>query len=188
MRCATGRCGGSVGTTAGGRCPANPAPGGRPRLGPRLMTTSCAGTSPRAPEPAVARGHHRAPHRRGQALSVRHQGRVLEPDRQLVHGRADEGSPRGRRPRQRGRPPRRGRRLQPALGQGDPVPRPHAAAGPDPPPDGRLDGPGRLRRCSCNPTCWTDAAGTVTTSCASRSSPGSNAPTTDAAAKPPSAT
>ena len=36
-------------------------------------------------EPAVAGRHHRAPHRRGQALPLRDQGRLLQPDRRLLH-------------------------------------------------------------------------------------------------------
>jgi putative transposase len=44
----------------------------------------------------------------------------------------------------------------------------------------------RSSRC-CNATCWTGADGPPATSSASRASPGSNAPTTDAADKPPSA-
>ena len=39
----------------------------------------------RRPQPAVAGRHHRAPHRRGQALPLRDQGRVLQPDRRLLH-------------------------------------------------------------------------------------------------------
>ena len=35
-------------------------------------------------KPVVADRHHRAPHRRGQALPLRDQGRVLQPDRRLL--------------------------------------------------------------------------------------------------------
>ncbi len=38
----------------------------------------------RRAEPAVADRHHRAPDRRGQALPLRDQGRVLQPDRRLL--------------------------------------------------------------------------------------------------------
>jgi hypothetical protein len=38
----------------------------------------------RRPEPAVATRHHRAPHRRAEALHVRHQGRLVEPDGRLL--------------------------------------------------------------------------------------------------------
>ena len=39
----------------------------------------------RRPEPAVAGRHHRTPDRRGQALPLRDQGRLLQPDRRLLH-------------------------------------------------------------------------------------------------------
>ena len=45
-------------------------------------------------------------HRRRQALPVRDQGRVLEPDRGLVHRQPDEGPARGRRHRDGRRSPR----------------------------------------------------------------------------------
>ena len=65
----------------------------------------------RRPEPAVARRHHRALDRRGQALPLRDQGRLLQPDRRLLHRLTDEVPARRRRARQRRRPaPRRGRR------------------------------------------------------------------------------
>ena len=47
--CAIGRCGGSAGTTAGGRPSVSPAPGTSARRAPRPMTTSCAATSPPMP-------------------------------------------------------------------------------------------------------------------------------------------
>jgi transposase InsO family protein len=47
---------------------------------------------------------HPALDRRGQALPLRDQGRVLRPDRGLLHQRPDEGPPRGERPGQRGDP------------------------------------------------------------------------------------
>ena len=45
---------------------------------------------PTGAEPAVADRHHRAPHRRGQALPLRDQGRLLQPDRRLLHRRPDD--------------------------------------------------------------------------------------------------
>lgn len=63
-------------------------------------------------EPAAADRHHRAPHRRGQALPVRGQGRLHQPDRRLLHVRADD-----RRRRFHGNNPRLGigaRRLRKA--------------------------------------------------------------------------
>ena len=42
-------------------------------------------------EPGLADRHHRTPHRRGQALPLRDQGRLLQPDRRLLHRLADEG-------------------------------------------------------------------------------------------------
>ncbi len=57
------------------------------------MTTWCARdfTAERA-EPAVADRHHRTPHRRGQALPLRDQGRLLQAHRRLLHRRPDEAS------------------------------------------------------------------------------------------------
>ena len=49
-------------------------------------------------EPAVAHRHHRTPHRRRQALPLRDQGRVLQPDRRLLHRLTDEVPPGRRRP------------------------------------------------------------------------------------------
>ena len=57
-------------------------------------------------EPAVARRHHRAPHRRRQALPLRDQGLLLEPDRRLGHRLPHEGPPRRRRHRDGRRSPR----------------------------------------------------------------------------------
>ena len=55
------------------------------------MTTWSSGTSPpTAPNRAVADRHHRAPHRRGQALPLRDQGRLLQPDRRLLDRRPDD--------------------------------------------------------------------------------------------------
>jgi putative transposase len=53
-------------------------PGPRRSRRPRLQRAGA--------EPAVADRHHRAPHRAGQALPVRDQGRVQQPDRWLLHG------------------------------------------------------------------------------------------------------
>ena len=52
-----------------------------------------------SPERAVADRHHRAPHRRREALPVRDQRCVLEPDRGLVDRLEDEGPARRRRHR-----------------------------------------------------------------------------------------
>ena len=80
------------------------------------------GTSPPpAPNRAVADRHHRAPHRRGQALPVRDQGRVLQPDRRLLHRRADDRQPGRRRAAQRDRAAPPGRHRGP-LRPGQPVP------------------------------------------------------------------
>jgi putative transposase len=53
------------------------------------------------PRPGRQRGladrHHRTPHRRGQALPLRHQGRVLQQNRRVLLGFADEGVPGGGR-------------------------------------------------------------------------------------------
>jgi len=57
-------------------------------------------------EPAVARRHHRAPHRRRQALPLRDQGLLLEPDRRLGHRLPHEGPHRRRRDRDGCRSPR----------------------------------------------------------------------------------
>ena len=67
------------------------------RPGRRSTTTS---VEPRLhrrrAEPAVADRHHRTPDRRRQALPLRDQGRLLQPDRRLLHRLADE-VPAGRR-------------------------------------------------------------------------------------------
>ncbi len=49
-----------------------------------------AGFHRRGAERAVADGHHRAPHGRGQALPLRGQGRLFRQDRRLLDGLADE--------------------------------------------------------------------------------------------------
>ena len=59
----------------------------------------------RRPEPAVAGRHHRAPDRRGQALPLRDQGRLLQPDRRLLDRLTDEVPARRRGAGQRRRPP-----------------------------------------------------------------------------------
>ena len=57
----------------------------------------------RRAEPAVAGRHHRALDRRGQALPLRDQGRLLQPDRRLLHRLTDEVAAGGRCARQRRR-------------------------------------------------------------------------------------
>ena len=57
----------------------------------------------RRPEPALAHRHHRALDQRRQALPVRGQGRVLQPDRRLLRRLTDEVPPRGRGDQQRSR-------------------------------------------------------------------------------------
>ena len=69
----------------------------------RLPGSRAAGLHRGRAEPTVADRHHRAPHRRGQAVPLRDQGRVLEPDRRLVHRFSDEGPTRRRRDRDRRR-------------------------------------------------------------------------------------
>lgn len=54
----------------------------------------------------LAGRYHRAPHGRGQAVFVRGQGRLLQPDRGLFHRFQDEVPPRRGRAEQRRRPPR----------------------------------------------------------------------------------
>ena len=49
------------------------------------------------PERAVADRHHRAPHRRGQALPLRGEGRLFRQDRRLLDGLTDEVLAGGRR-------------------------------------------------------------------------------------------
>ena len=57
------------------------------------------------PEPALADRPDGAPHRRGQALPLRDQGRVVEPNRRLLDQDRMESSDRRRRARLSGRPP-----------------------------------------------------------------------------------
>ena len=70
------------------------------------------------PPPGACGGRcpHRASHRRGQNLSLRDQGRVVEQDRWLLHRLADESVPGGRGGPQRDQPMRR-RRHDSALRQ-----------------------------------------------------------------------
>ena len=56
------------------------------------------------PEPAVAGRHHRTSHGRGKALPLRDQGRVVQPDRRLLHRLTDEVPPGRRGPGQRRSP------------------------------------------------------------------------------------
>ena len=107
-------------------------------------------------EPAVADRHHRAPHRRGQALPVRDQGRLLQPDRRLLHRLADDRLPRRRRAAQRHRPARSGRHHR-ALGPRQPVPLPRVR-------------PGAARTTACAAR-WAGSAPAATTPRWSRSSP-----------------
>ena len=138
--------------------------------------------------------------RRRQALPLRGQGRLLQPDRRLLD-RLDRMKSRLAVAALDNAVARRAAATWPAacctptedrnFEPGNFVQRA------DPPRHGRLDGPGRLRRrqrrhgvassACCRRTSSTAAAGTPATSCASRSSPGSNGPTTAAADKPPSA-
>jgi hypothetical protein len=97
-------------------------------------------------EPVVADRHHRAPDRGRQALPVRGQGRLHQPDRRLLHGRT-HGLPAGRRrPGQRRRaatPDRHGGAPRPR----QPVPLPRLRPGPASRRPAGVDGPGRgLRR------------------------------------------
>ena len=73
-------------------------PGGARRPGPAGLL----GAGARC---GVADRHHRAPDRRGEALLLRHQGRVLQPDRRLLDRRTDD---------------RRARRVGAALGDRSP--------------------------------------------------------------------
>ena len=116
-------------------------------------TRSC---GPRRPRPArlhrararpgLADRHHRAPHRRGQALLLRDQGPVQQPDRRLRDRRTDDRP--ARRPHAthgRGSPPADGRR------GGSQRPRVAISGAklpgrPDRRRAARLDGPGRLGR------------------------------------------
>ncbi len=61
----------------------------------------------RGPEPVVAHRHHRAPHRRGQALLLREQGRLLHSHRGLLDRLRDEDPASRSTPVERGRSPRR---------------------------------------------------------------------------------
>ena len=147
-------------------------------------------SSPPTAEPVLADRHHRAPHRRGQALPLRDQGRVLQQDRRLLDRLPDEGVVGGGRAAQRGRrcaPGRNDRALRP--GQSIPVPevRPCAVAQ----RVTRIDGPGRCMRRQCRDGVVLRAAaeerpGSATlvapgTNYGWRSSPGSSGPTTASA-------
>ena len=96
---ASGPRGGSARTTAGGARSArsDAARTARARAAGARRSASGGDFTADRPEPAVADRHHRTPHRRGQALPLRDQGRVLQPDRRLLHRLADEVPP-GRRP------------------------------------------------------------------------------------------
>lgn len=64
----------------------DPRPGRPRRPGPAELHR-------RAPRRRVAHRHHRAPHPRGQALPLRHQGLLQQPDRRLQHRGADDCLP-----------------------------------------------------------------------------------------------
>jgi hypothetical protein len=57
----------------------------------------------RSTGPVVADRHHRAPDHRWQAVSVRDQGRLHQPDRRVLDGRPHDRPPRRRRAHQRRR-------------------------------------------------------------------------------------
>ena len=80
--------------------------------------------------PDLADRHHRAPHRRGQALPVRDQGRVLQPDRRLLDGRPDDRGAGRLRAAQRHRAALTRRNGRRALGPGQPVPVRTPSSGP----------------------------------------------------------
>gem|GEM_PF-6015794 len=96
--------------------------------------------------PVVADRHHRAPDHRRQAVAVRGQGRLHQPDRRLLHGRPHDRPPRRRRA------PQRRRAATPlgdggALGPRQPVPLPRLPPCPPRRWPARLDGTRRgLRR------------------------------------------
>ena len=144
-------------------------------------------------EPAVADRHHRAPHRRGQALPLRDQGRLLQPDRRLLDRRPDDRRAGRRRPAQRDRaaatPSRHDGPLRPRVANSGPRP-----SSRDLTPHGLIGSMGRVGACGDNAAMESFFAllqknvlnrqrwAHPRTSCASRSSPGSNGPTTADAA------
>ena len=100
----SGPRGGSARTTAGGARSARSAAATARSPARRSTTTwSSARLHRRRAEPAVAGRHHRAPHRRGQALPLRDQGRLLQPDRRLLDRLTDEVPAGGRGAGQRRR-------------------------------------------------------------------------------------
>ena len=96
----------------------------------RCTTISCAArVHRRRPEPALAHRHHGTQDRGGQALPLRDQGRVLQPDRRILD-RLDRMKSRlaVARAQQRRRPARRRRRLRGSHRQGQPISKPEVAA------------------------------------------------------------
>ncbi len=65
------------------------------KAGPPVHDDRSGGHSPPGPGPAVVDRHHRAQHGRGQALSLRREGRLLPPHRGLLDRRPDAVLPRG---------------------------------------------------------------------------------------------
>ncbi len=199
----TGPRGGSARTTAGGRCSARSAAATARSASPARRPTTTSSqrdfTAAGAERPVAGR-HHRALDRRGQALPLRDQGRALQPDRRLLDRLPDEVPPRRRRARQRRRPrapTARRRRLHRAL-------RPRVAiSSTEVPPaltrHGMVGSMGQVGSAGDNAAMESlllaaaeerpgpPALGHPRASCASPSSPGSNAPTTAAAGKPRSA-
>ena len=133
-------------------------------------------------------------HRGREALHPRDQRRVVQPDRGLLHRRADYLPARGRRPRVRGGQKgwKRRRRLHAASGQGRSIPQQEAPAVAVATPNGGLDGSGRISRRQRHDGELLQPAPTkrprptevpLERISASRSSPGSNGPITADVAK-----
>ncbi len=98
-------------------------------------------------EPGLADRYHRTRHRRGQAVSVRDQGRLLQPDRRLLHRLANESILGGGGPAQRDRTANAAGRPDRSQRSRQPVPVQEVRPRPQSPPAARLDGPSRsLRR------------------------------------------
>jgi hypothetical protein len=174
---------------------------------PRARTGSpgCAPSS-RSGRPPVHRGgaehrladrHHRAPHRRGQALPLRDQGPPLRPHRRLLDGRPDDRIAGRHRAAQRDRPASAGRPIADLRVKvlRRPVESPNSAR---PPSCGHWRTTGWSARWAasapagttprwspasacCKRTSWTDSAGPAARNYGWQSSPGSRRPTTGAA-------
>ncbi|EFE82812.1 integrase [Streptomyces albidoflavus] len=97
-------------------------------------------------EPPVAHRHLRISHRRGQAVSLRGQGRLQQRDRGLLHRRPDEVPPGRDRPGKRCRPAPGRHRMHPAQRQRIAISIKETRRSPRPPPDGRLDRESRSSR------------------------------------------